>query len=94
MIFTILCTKKICWLYNKKDTNVDDRLYCKFCEKYQRTLATNGRTNSWCTSGYRVLKISKIKEHAASSAHQEAQQLELKTSSNSQPNWLVTQNKE
>jgi len=90
----VIHEKKLCWLYNKKNTNGDDRLYCKICEKYQRRLTTNGKTNLWCSGGYGILKISKIKEHAASSAHQEAQQLELKSSSNTQPNWLVTQNKE
>ena len=64
-----------------------------FVKKIKRALGTN-RTNSWCTDGYGILKISKIKVHADSTAHQEAQRLELTTSSNSQPQWLATQNKE
>lgn len=90
----VMLERKVCWLYKKSDENGNDRLYCNLCAKYPGTTATNRKRNPWRTDGYSILKLAKIKEHAATNTHKQAEQLELKISSKSQPNWLVAQNKE
>ncbi|CAF0838331.1 unnamed protein product [Rotaria sordida] len=93
-IFGIRHEKLVCWLYNKKDKNGNDSLGCKLCQKYQKTLNSNGKINLWCTTGYKIMKLSKIKEHKDNEVHKQAQELELQTASHSQPTWTTTQIKE
>jgi hypothetical protein len=86
--------KLICWLYKKKDRSGNDTLRCKLCEKYQKTENSNGKPNPWCTSGYRTMRVTKLKEHKDNEVHQNAQRRELEIKSDSQPSWLTTQIKE
>ncbi|CAF3532023.1 unnamed protein product [Rotaria socialis] len=55
--------KLVCWLYNKKDNDGNDGLGCRLCEKYSKITNSNGKINLWCTAGYQIMKLSKIKEH-------------------------------
>ncbi|CAF3493434.1 unnamed protein product [Rotaria socialis] len=55
--------KLVCWLYNKKDNDGNDGLGCRLCEKYRKITNSNGKINLWCTAGYQIMKLSKIKEH-------------------------------
>ncbi|CAF0982909.1 unnamed protein product [Rotaria sp. Silwood1] len=93
-IFNNRHEKHICWLYNKKDKNGNDGLGCKLCEKSQKRTNSNGKINLWCTSGYQIMKLSKIMEHKDNEVHKQAQQLELQSASHSQPSWITTQMKE
>ena len=47
--------------------------------------------NLWSTTGYQILKLSKIREHKENEVHQQAQRLELQNASQSQPNWITKQ---
>ena len=48
----------------------------------------------WCTSDYRIMKLSKIKEHKDNEVHKASQEFELQKTSQSQPDWPTTQIKE
>ncbi|CAF4458620.1 unnamed protein product [Rotaria socialis] len=65
--------KLVCWLYNKKDNDGNDGLGCRLCEKYRKITNSNGKINLWCTAGYQIMKLSKIKEHNNNEVHKEAQ---------------------
>ncbi|CAM4973028.1 unnamed protein product [Rotaria socialis] len=65
--------KLVCWLYNKKDNDGNDGLGCRLCEKYSKITNSNGKINLWCTAGYQIMKLSKIKEHNNNEVHKEAQ---------------------
>ncbi|CAF4473165.1 unnamed protein product [Rotaria socialis] len=93
-IFNVRREKLVCWLYNKKDKKENDSLGCKLCEKYQKTFNSNGKMNLWCTIGYKIIKLSKIKEDKENEVHKQAQELELQTASHAQPTWITTQIKE
>ncbi|CAF1376387.1 unnamed protein product [Adineta ricciae] len=86
--------KSICWLYMKKNENNMETMHCKLCEAHNRTINSNGKPNLWSTSGYEIMKISKIREHHQNEVHKIAQNLELQTTSRSQPSWSETQIKE
>jgi hypothetical protein len=85
--------KRFCWLYTKKNEDNKVTMRCKLCETY-KTTNSNGKTNLWATSGYELMKVSKVKEHHHNEAHKIAQNHELQTASRSQPTWLETQIKE
>ena len=55
---------------------------------------SNGKINLWCTSDYRIMKLSKIKECKDNEVHKTAQELELQQTSQSQSDWPTTQIKE
>ena len=89
-----LCVKSVCWLYKTNDENGRERLRCKLCEKYQKTINSNGKSNPWCTSGYETIQLSKIKEHQENEVHKDAQQMEINHTAGCQPCWSKTQIKE
>ncbi|CAF1116382.1 unnamed protein product, partial [Rotaria magnacalcarata] len=81
--------KLICWLYTTDNTS----MRCRLCEKFSKTRNSNGQENQWCMSGYKTLKLDKVKQHQQNDVHKDAQAKELEVTSKLQSKWIDAQTK-
>ena len=69
-------------------------LVASFVKNIKKVIDFNGKINLWCTSGYRIMKLSKNEEPKNNEVHKADQELELQQTSPTQPDWPTTQIKE
>ncbi|CAF1252982.1 unnamed protein product [Didymodactylos carnosus] len=84
----------MCWVYKKVDENGAITMHCELCEKFNKIKNCNSKDNIWVTTGCSELSFDKIKKRKVNEVHRQAEQQELDTTSNSQPNWNRTRTKE
>ncbi|CAF4004026.1 unnamed protein product [Rotaria sp. Silwood2] len=68
--------------------------FLRMGQKWPKGGGEGGKENIWCTTGNGTFLLDKIKQHKDNDVHQQAEEIELKISSRTQPSWTETQAKQ